>query len=380
MDFTLPKEHLILQKMYRSFAENEVKPMAQQTDEEERFPVEVVEKLKQYGFFGIVFPKEYGGQGGDYLAYAMALEEISKACATTGTIVGAHHSLCAAPIFDYGTEEQKQKYLVPLLKGETLGAFGLTEPNAGSDAAGQQTRAVLQGDHYVLNGSKIFITNAGYADTYIIMAMTDKSKGTRGISAFIVESGFPGFSIGTKEKKMGIRGSSTCEIIMEDCIVPKENLLGEEGKGFVVAMHTLDAGRISVASIALGIGEGCLEETVRYVQERKQFGRRLSAFQNTQFELADMKTKLDAAQMLVYRSARAKDMKIPYGTYSAMAKMYASEAASDVARRCVQLFGGYGFIRDYNVERMMRDAKITEIYEGTSEVQKMIISASLGVK
>lgn len=380
MDFNLSKEHQLLRDMYRSFAENEVKPLAEEVDEEERFPYETVEKLARYGFLGIPFPKEYGGQGADNLAYTMAVEELSKVCGTTGVIVSAHTSLCAAPIYENGTEEQKKKYLPDLLSGKKLGAFGLTEPGAGTDASGQETRAVLEGDNYILNGTKVFITNAGPAETYIIIAMTDKSKGTRGISAFIVEKSFPGFSVGKKEKKMGIRGSATCELIMENCIVPKENLLGREGKGFGLAMKTLDGGRIGIAAQALGLGEGAIDETINYVKERKQFGKRLSQMQNTQFQLADMHTRMEAARLLVYSAACKKDQKQPYSSDAAMAKLFAAEAASDVTRRCVQLFGGYGYTREYPVERMMRDSKITEIYEGTSEVQKMVIAGSLGVK
>ena len=390
MDFTLSKQHLLLRDMYRQFAENEVKPLAEEIDEEERFPVETVKKLARYGFMGIPFPKKYGGAGGDVLAYAMAVEELSKACGTTGVIVSAHTSLCCAPIYENGTEEQKMKYLPKLLSGEWIGAFGLTEPNAGTDASGQQTTAELVDDHYVLNGTKILITNAGYASVYIIFAMTDKKAGNKGISAFIVEKDFPGFSVGKKEKKMGIRGSATCELIMENCIVPKENLLGKEGKGFGIAMKTLDGGRIGIASQALGIGEGAVEETIKYVQERKQFGKRLSQMQNTQFQLADMHTRMQAAQFLVYSAAMKKQAftdaalagkKAPsYSMDAAMAKLFAAEAASDVTRRAVQLFGGYGYTREYPVERMMRDAKITEIYEGTSEVQRMVIASNLGVK
>lgn len=377
MNFELGKEYLMLRDMYRQFTETEVAPLAEELDEEERFPVENIEKLAKAGFFGIPFPKEYGGAGADNLAYAMAVEELSKACGTTGVIVSAHTSLCATPIYDFGTEEQKQKYLVPLAKGEKIGAFGLTEPNAGTDAAGQQTRAELVGDNYILNGSKIFITNAGYADVYIIMAMTDKSQGTRGISAFIVEKDFPGFSVGKKEKKMGIRGSATCELIMEDCIVPKENLLGKIGQGFKIAMKTLDGGRIGIASQALGLAQGSIDETVKYVKERKQFGRAIAKFQNTQFTLADMETKTEAARLLVYKAARAKDSKIPYSEFAAMAKLFAAETAMEVTTKAVQLHGGYGYTREYGVERMMRDAKITEIYEGTSEVQKMVISSKM---
>ncbi len=377
MNFELGKEYVLLRQMYRAFAENEVKPLAEEVDEEERFPVETVEKMKKFGFFGIPFPKAYGGAGADNLAYAMAVEELSKACGTTGVIVSAHTSLCAAPIYEFGTEEQKQKYLVPLAKGQKLGAFGLTEPGAGTDAAGQQTRAVLDGDHYILDGSKIFITNAGYADVYIIMAMTDKSKGTRGISAFIVDGDTPGFTVGKKEKKMGIRGSATCELIFENCRIPKENLLGKEGMGFKIAMKTLDGGRIGIASQALGLAQGAIDETVAYVKERKQFGRPIAKFQNTQFQLADMETRTEAARLLVYKAARAKDAKVPYSNEAAMAKLFAAEAAMDVTTKAVQLHGGYGYTREYPVERMMRDAKITEIYEGTSEVQRMVVAANL---
>ena len=377
MDFTVLKEYEMLQQMYREFAETEVKPLAQEVDEEERFPIETVEKMNKYGFMGIPIPKAYGGEGGDNLAYAMAVEELSKVCATTGVIVSAHTSLCCSPIYEFGTEEQKEKYLVPLAKGEKLGAFGLTEPNAGTDAAGQQTIAVLDGDHYILNGSKIFITNAGYADIYIVMAMTDKTLGTRGISAFIVEKGFEGFSIGKKEAKLGIRGSATCELIFENCKVPAENLLGKLNKGFGIAMKTLDGGRIGIAAQALGIAQGAIDETVKYVKERKQFGRSISKFQNTQFQLADMQVKVDAARLLVYRAARAKDKGEPYSVYASMAKLFASETAMEVTTKAVQLHGGYGYTREYPVERMMRDAKITEIYEGTSEVQRMVISGNM---
>ncbi|WP_427340317.1 acyl-CoA dehydrogenase [Caloranaerobacter sp. DY30410] len=377
MDFRIPREHEMLREMYREFAEKEVKPLAEEVDEKEMFPVETVKKLARYGFLGIPFPKEYGGQGGDNLAYIMAVEEISKVCATTGVIISAHTSLCAAPIFEFGTEEQKQKYLVPLAKGEKLGAFALTEPNAGTDAAAQQTKAVLDGDYYILNGSKIFITNAGFADVYIVMAMTDKNKGVKGISAFIVEKGFEGFSVGKKEAKMGIRGSSTCELIFENCRVPKENLLGKEGQGFKIAMKTLDGGRIGIAAQALGIAQGAIDETIKYVKERKQFGRALAKFQNTQFSLADMQTKTDAARLLVYRAAKAKDNNESYSVYAAMAKLFAAETAMEVTTKAVQLHGGYGYTREYPVERMMRDAKITEIYEGTSEVQRMVIAASM---
>ena len=377
MDFVLSKEQEMARGLFRQFAETEVKPLAQEVDETEHFPIETVKKMQKYGFMGIPFSKEMGGQGCDSLTYAICVEELSRVCGTTGVIVSAHTSLGAEPIHKFGTPEQKQKYLIPLAKGEKLGAFGLTEPGAGTDAAGQQTKAVLEGDHYVLNGSKIFITNGGQADIYIIFAMTDKSKGTKGISAFIVEKDFPGFSIGTKEKKMGIRGSSTTELIFENCIVPKENLLGQEGKGFGIAMTTLDGGRIGIASQALGLAQGAFDETVAYVKERKQFGRSIAQFQNTQFQLADMKTKIEAARLLVYNAAIAKDTKKRFSVEAAMAKLYAAEVAMEVTTKCVQLHGGYGYTREYPVERMMRDAKITEIYEGTSEVQRMVISGDL---
>ena len=377
MDFVLSKEQEMARGLFRQFAETEAKPLAQEIDETERFPIETVKKMQKYGFMGIPFAKEYGGQGCDSLTYAICVEELSRVCGTTGVIVSAHTSLGAEPINKFGTPEQKEKYLIPLAKGEKLGAFGLTEPGAGTDAAGQQTKAVLEGNHYVLNGSKIFITNGGQADIYIIFAMTDKSKGTKGISAFIVEKDFPGFSIGTKEKKMGIRGSSTTELIFENCIVPKENLLGEEGKGFGIAMTPLDGGRIGIAAQALGLAQGAFDETVAYVKERKQFGRSIAKFQNTQFQLADMKTKIEAARLLVYNAAKAKDTKKRFSVEAAMAKLYAAEVAMEVTTKCVQLHGGYGYTREYPVERMMRDAKITEIYEGTSEVQRMVISGDL---
>lgn len=377
MDFTLSKEHEMARTLFRDFALNEVKPVAKEVDETEEFPAANVEKMQKLGFLGIPMPKEYGGQGCDTLAYAICVEELSKVCGTTGVIVSAHTSLCAEPILKHGTEEQKRKFLVPLSNGQKLGAFGLTEPNAGTDAAGQQTKAVLDGDSYVLNGTKIFITNGKEADIYVIFAMTDKSKGTKGISAFIVEKGTPGFTFGTKEKKMGIRGSSTYELIFTDCRIPKENLLGAEGKGFGIAMSTLDGGRIGIAAQALGIAAGALESTIAYVRERKQFGQAISKFQNTQFEIADMATKVECARLLVYKAALAKDSQKRFSVEAAMAKLYASEVAMEVTTKAVQLHGGYGYTREYEVERMMRDAKITEIYEGTSEVQRMVISGAL---
>ncbi len=386
MNFTLSKEHEMARQLFKDFAENEVKPLAQDVDEEERFPKETVEKMAKFGFMGIPVPKEYGGQGCDILTYAMCVEELSKVCGTTGVIVSAHTSLCVDPILTYGTEEQKQKYLPDLASGRKIGAFGLTEPGAGTDAQGQQTKAVLEGDEWVLNGSKCFITNGKEADVYIVIAVTGKiekrGKFLKEISAFIVEKGTPGFTFGTKEKKMGIRGSSTYELIFTDCRIPKGNLLGQQGKGFNIAMHTLDGGRIGIAAQALGLAEGALETTIAYVKERKQFGRSIGQFQNTQFQLADMATKVEAAKMLVYKAARKKDEyktnpKVSYSVEAAMAKLYAAEVAMEVTTKAVQLHGGYGYIREYDVERMMRDAKITEIYEGTSEVQRMVISANL---
>ena len=387
MDFHLTNEQQMLRKMYREFAENEVKPLAEEIDEEERFPMETVEKMGKLGMMGIYFPTEVGGAGGDVLSYVMAVEELSKVCGTTGVIVSAHTSLCAAPIYENGTPEQKAKYLPKLCSGEWLGAFGLTEPGAGTDAQGQQTIAKEEDDCWVLNGSKIFITNAGFADVFIVIAVTDhvldkKGRPTKLCSAFIVERTDPGFSVGKAEDKMGIRGSSTCELIFEDCRIPKDRMLGVRGKGFQLAMATLDGGRIGIASQALGIAEGALEETVAYVKERKQFGRSISAFQNTQFELAEMKARVEAAKYLVYAAALKKQQamdgaKVRYSVEAAQAKLIAARTASDVTRRCLQLFGGYGYTRDYPIERMMRDAKITEIYEGTSEVQMMVISGAL---
>ncbi|MBR6495995.1 MAG: acyl-CoA dehydrogenase, partial [Rikenellaceae bacterium] len=376
MDFKLTKEENLFLQMIREFAQKEVKPLAAEIDELERFPEETVRKMGEIGLMGIPVPVEYGGAGGTNQIYTMAVEELSKVCATTGVVLSAHTSLCIAPIMEHGTDEQKQKYLPKLASGQWLGAFGLTEPNAGTDAAGQQTTAQLVDDKYILNGTKIFITNAQYADVYIVMAMTDKSLGTRGISAFIVEKGTLGFTIGKKEKKMGIRGSATCELIFENCAIPKENLLGKEGKGFAIAMKTLDGGRIGIASQALGIAQGALDETVKYTKERKQFGRSIAQFQNTQFQMADLKTKIEAARLLVRRAAAKKDAGEPYSVDAAMAKLFCADTAMEVTTKAVQFHGGYGYTREYPVERMMRDAKITEIYEGTSEVQRMVIAGA----
>ena len=380
MDFKFKEEEQEIIDMLHDFAVKEVAPLAAEIDEQERFPEETWHKLADMGMMGIAYPEEYGGAGMSYLTYIACCEELAKHCATTSVMVSAHSSLCCWPIEHFGTEEQKQKYLPGLCSGEKLGAFGLTEPGAGTDAAMQKTVAEDKGDHWLINGSKIFITNAGYASVFVIFAMTDKSLGTKGISAFIVDRDTPGFSVGAHEKKMGIRGSSTCELIFDNCKVPKENLLGEIGKGFKIAMMTLDGGRIGIGAQALGIAQGCIDQTVKYTQERIQFGKRISQFQNTQFQLADMQTKVDAARLLIYRAAQAKQDGEPYSHLAAMGKLFASETASDVTRRCVQLVGGYGYTREYPFERMMRDAKITEIYEGTSEVQRMVISGWMGVK
>lgn len=377
MNFRQDEEHQDILEMVHDFAVNEVKPLAAEIDRTEEFPMKNVKMMAEMGLMGIPFPEEYGGAGMDTLAYIQTVEELSKYCASTGVILSAHTSLCATPIYQFGSEEQKQKYLPKLCSGEWIGAFALTEPNAGTDASGQQTVAVDAGDHWVLNGSKIFITNAGVADVFFVLAMTDKSQGTKGISAFIVEKGYKGFSIGKHEDKLGIRASSTCELIFEDCIVPKENLVGELGKGFKYAMMTLDGGRVGIAAQALGIAEGALDRAVAYTKERKQFGRSIAQQQNTQFKLADMATRIEAAQMLVYKAAMAKATQKVYSVEAAKAKLFAAETAMAVTTEVVQLFGGYGYIREYDVERMMRDAKITEIYEGTSEVQRMVISGAL---
>lgn len=384
MDFQLSKEHEMARSLFKDFAEKEVKPLAIEVDDTHEFPRETVSKMQKLGFMGIPIPKEYGGQGCDPLTYVMCVEELAKVCGTTSVIVSAHTSLCCDPIMTFGTEEQKQKYLIPLAQGKLLGAFGLTEPGAGTDAQGVQTKAVLSedGKEWILNGSKCFITNGKEADIYIIIAYTDIVEDKRGrkqkkFSAFIVEKNTPGFTFGTKENKMGIHGSSTYELIFQDMHIPAENLLGARGKGFPIAMHTLDGGRIGIAAQALGLAEGALDRTIAYVKERKQFGRSIAQFQNTQFQLANMATQIEAAKLLVYQAADTKKNKDRYSVEAAKAKLFAAETAMEVTTKCVQLFGGYGYIKEYEVERMMRDAKITEIYEGTSEVQRMVISGDL---
>ena len=375
--FSLTKEQLLQQQLYREFAEKEVKPKAADMDEAEEYDVSIMDKMAKYGLLGIPFSKEDGGSGASVLSYALCVEELAKVDASTATACSVHTSLCTTLIGTFGTPEQKEKYFRPLAGGKKYGCFGLTEPNAGSDAAGQQTTAVKEGDHYVLNGSKIFITNSGFSDIFVAFAMTDKSKGTKGISAFILEKGMPGFTIGNDIPRMGIRAASNCELAFDNVIVPEENRIGREGEGFKIAMATLDGGRIGVAAIALGIAQGAINETIKYVGERKQFGKTIGSFQNTKFKLAELQAKVDAARLLVWRAACAKDNHEPISTYAAMAKLVCSDVANETTRTCVQLFGGYGYSREYPVERMMRDAKITEIYEGTSEVQKMVISASV---
>lgn len=374
--FELSSRTKFMQKLFRDFAVNEVEPIAAEVDETERFPIENVELMAKAGFLGVPFPKEYGGAGGTDLEYAILVEELSKVCATTGVIVSAHTSLCCWPIFKFGSEEQKQRYLPDLLSGKKLGAFALTEAFAGTDSASQQTKAEKVEGGYSITGSKIFITNAQYADVFIVFAMTDRSKGNRGISAFIVDRDAEGFEVGKPENKMGIRGSATCELIFKDCFVPEENLLDKEGKGFKVAMMTLDGGRIGIAAQALGIAQGAIDKTIEYTKERQQFGRSIAKFQNTQFQVADMIARTEASRMLVYKAAANKTEGRPYGVDAAIAKLFAAECAMAVTTKAVQLYGGYGYTREYPVERMMRDAKITEIYEGTSEVQRMVIAAN----
>lgn len=379
MNFELTEEQNLIRDMVRSFAETEVAPSAGERDETERFDRALMfDRLAELGLTGIVFPEEYGGAGADYLSYAIAVEELSRVCGSTGVTLSAHLSLCANPIYMFGTEEQKQKFLVPLAKGEKIGAFGLTEPSAGSDAGGTKTTATRDGNDWILNGSKIFITNAGEAEIYVVLARSDKSaEKHRGISAFIVEKGTPGFSFGKKEKKMGIRSSPTMELVFDNCRIPADNLLGQEGQGFKVAMKTLDGGRIGIASQALGIAQGALDAALAYTKDREQFNKPIAAFQGVSFQLADMATQVEAARLLIYNAAYRASAGLSYSQESAMAKLFASETAMRVTTQAVQLHGGYGYTREFPVERMMRDAKITEIYEGTSEVQRVVIGAAL---
>ncbi len=374
MNFILTEEQEMTRKMVRDFAEKEVKPGAGERDEKEEFSREIFDKMGQLGITGIPWPEEYGGSECDFISYVIAVEELSRVDASAGTTLSAHISLASWPIYKYGSEEQKKKFLEPMALGEKLGAYGLTEATAGTDAANQRTTAVLDGDSYILNGSKIFITNAGEAEIYLVIAVTDKEKKTKGISAFIVEKGTPGFSFGKKEKKMGLRSSPTLELVFENCRVPKENLLGKEGDGFKIAMSTLDGGRNGIAAQAVGIAQGALDEAAAYALSREQFGQPIANFQAISFMLADMATKIEAARLLTYQAAFLESQGLPYGKASAMAKLFASEACMEITTNAVQIFGGYGYTKDYPVERFMRDAKITQIYEGTSEVQRMVIS------
>lgn len=378
MEFGYTQKQLELKAQLKEFGEKELVPILDKMDQEAFYPLETVKKLGEMGILGMPFPKEYGGLGLDYITYVMAVEEISKICPSHGVIVQTHNALCCWPIFTYGTDTQKEKYLPDLLSGKKLGAFGLTEPNAGTDAALQQTIAEDCGDHYVLNGSKMFISGGGIADVYVVMAMTDQSKGTKGISAFIVEKDFPGFYKGKTEDKMGIRGSLAAELVFDDCIVPKENLLGELGKGFKVAMSSLDVGRLGIAAQALGIAQGAFDKTVEYMQHREQFGRKLSAFQAMAFEMAELETRIDASRLLLYKAAYIRENGLAGATESAAkAKLSCSSTAMDVTVKAVQFHGGYGYMKDLPIERYMRDAKITQIYEGTSEVMKLVISGKL---
>ena len=378
----LDKKHEMQRKLFRQFAETEfTKEIQDELDETGEFNWDMHKKMARYGFMGVKIPKEYGGAGADSLTYALMVEELARVDAVLSIYANTSNSLGGGPLLLGGNEAQKQKYLPAVASGEKIMVFGLTEPGAGSDAGGTTTTAIADGDDFIINGRKCFISGAPMADWAVVFAKTDlTAKGSKGISMFVVDMKLPGVSLGAHEKKMGIRGSSTCDLIFEDCIVPKENLLGKEGKGFKIAMQTLDGGRIGIASQALGLGEGAVNEAIKYTQERVQFGKRLSQFQNTQFQLADMHCRMQAAQYLVYAAAMKKQLHEDYSMDASMAKLFAAEAASDVTRRAVQLFGGYGYTREYPVERMMRDAKITEIYEGTSEVQRMVISSHLGVK
>nr|WP_304213815.1 acyl-CoA dehydrogenase [Fredinandcohnia onubensis] len=377
MYFKLSEEHEMIRKMVRDFAKNEVAPTAAERDEEERFDREIFDKMAELGLTGIPWPEEYGGIGSDYLAYCIAVEELSRVCASTGVTLSAHTSLAGWPIYKFGSEEQKQKYLRPMAQGEKIGAYGLTEPGSGSDAGGMRTTARVEGDHYVLNGSKIFITNGGIADIYVVFALTDPTSKHKGTSAFIIESDFPGFSVGKKEQKMGIRSSPTTEIMFEECRVPKENLLGEEGEGFKIAMMTLDGGRNGIAAQAVGIAQGALDAATEYAKERVQFGKPIAAQQGVGFKLADMATSVEASRLLTYQAAWLESEGLPYGKESAMSKLFAGDTAMKVTTEAVQVFGGYGYTKDYPVERYMRDAKITQIYEGTQEIQRLVISRML---
>lgn len=377
MDFTLNDDQLMMRKMVRDFVEEEVIPQAVITDETHEFPIKILQKMGELGLMGIPIPEEYGGAGADFLSYILAIEEIARGCGSTAVILAVHTSVGTFPILYYGTEEQKRKYLPKLARGEMIGAFALTEANSGSDASSLVTTAVRRGDHYVLNGSKRFITNSGYAGVYTVMASTDRSKGPHGVTSFLVDANTPGFKIGKKEEKMGLHGSATCELIFEDALVPVENRLGEEGEGFKVAMSLLDGGRIGIGAQALGIGQAAFEAALAYSQERVQFKQAIVNFQGIQFMLADMATQLEAARLLIYQAASRRVAGLPYSKEASMAKMFASDTAMKVTTDAVQIFGGYGYTKEYKVERYLRDAKITQIYEGTNQIQRLVIAKHL---
>ncbi len=377
MDFQLSDEHIMFRKMVREFAENELAPTAALRDEEERFDRTIFTKMAELGLTGIPWPEKYGGAEADFLSYVIAIEELSRVDASVGVTLSAHVSLSGWPLYKFGTEEQKMKYLKPLALGEKIGAYGLTEPGAGSDAANIRTKAVEDGDSYILNGSKIFITNGEVADIYIVFAITDPEKKHKGISAFILEKGMEGFSFGKKEKKLGIRASTTVQLLFDNVRVPKENLLGKVGDGFKIAMITLDGGRNGIAAQAVGIAQGALDQAINYAKERVQFNKAIAEQQAIQFKLADMATKIEAARLLTYQAAWLESNGLPYSKESAMAKLMAGDTAMEVTTEAVQIFGGYGYTRDYPVERMMRDAKITQIYEGTNEIQRIVIAKHL---
>jgi butyryl-CoA dehydrogenase len=379
MDFKLSETHLLQRELFRRFAAAEIAPLAEEMDETETYDLGLLKKLHEYGFMGVPYSKEYGGPGGDYLAFALCMEELSAADAGTGLTISVHTSLACSCVDGFGTPAQKEKWLRPMISGLKTGCFGLTEPNAGSDAAGLQTKAFLDGDEYVISGAKIFTTNAGFAETFVMFAMTDKSLGTKGISAFVMDRDTPGLTVGKNIHRMGVRAASNCEVAYDDVRVPVENRIGKEGDGFKIAMRALDAGRIGIAAQAVGVAQSALNEAVKYIKDRKQFNKRISSFQNSQFQVADMQTRIDAARLLTFRAAVSKDCGEAYGPQAAMAKLFASRVAGDVTREAVQLMGGYGYSREYPVERMMRDAKITEIYEGTSEVMKMVIAGSMKI-
>ena len=379
MDFKLKEEHQMIREMCRKFADKELKPIATEYNRQHKFPMEQVKKLGEMGIMGVVYPEEYNGAGMDYISYAIAVEEISRGGASTGVTVSAHNSLCLSPIYYFGTEEQKKKYLTKLCTGEHIGCFGITEPGAGSDASGTITRAERSNGNWVLNGSKTFITNGGVADIAVVMAKTEKEAGHKGLSMFIVEKGTPGFSVGKSEGKMGLLSSSTTELIFEDCKIPEENLLGGEGKGFKIAMHTLDGGRVGIAAQAVGISQAAMEEAVNYAKERKQFNKSISEFQAIQWMVADMATDLEAARLLTYQAADMMNGgdRQKYSKYCAMAKLFASEASHRITHKALQIFGGYGYTTEYPMERYCRDARITEIYEGTSEIMRLVIATNM---